>query len=347
MRMSTTKIVLAVSDKYDTGRCPVGDVPKKDFVALAEATGAIIVGQSEKNSGIASSLERALALDFRQALRIVREYPDADAYVSFSERIGIPLGALLSRRRRRPAHIMIAHRLATPAKLVQKWLYGWPRGIDRIITFCNAQYRIAERVAPGRASFIRVGVTDQKYFIPKDVPEHDYVLSVGSEKRDYNTLIAASEKLEQNVKLLTSSPWCRSWRPDVEVFSSRIEFLPRVDYPGLRDLYQKAKMIVLPLFDVDYAAGHNGVLEAFCVCKPLIVSGSRGIIDYVDHLNNAYVVPCGDITALASAMNEISNNPDLASQLKDGAAEAVKQFANLDFYIQSMKQEIGCVLDAR
>lgn len=343
---ASQRIVLAVSE--DVAMCGREDGPARDFQRLAEITGAAVVGNSGQTVRFlpVSRFGRAAALDISQAVHVIRAYPDADAYVSFSERIGLPLAMLLRLRRSRPAHIMIAHRLNSRAKRLLDGAVRWRRGVDRVVTLCTAQRQHAERIVPGASVFIRQGV-DSRYYHPLDSEEEDYVLSVGSESRDYETLVSAILEAGLKLKILSSSPWCRKRRVMPRGSPDRVELLDRVDYGALRDLYQRARVVVVPLCDVDYAAGLNGVLEGFSVNKPIIVSNSRGIADYVSHLRNAYVVPVSDVDAMAAALGTVYSDALLREELKRGGKESVLEYANLDSYVGRLKLEIGMAIEAR
>jgi glycosyltransferase involved in cell wall biosynthesis len=87
--------------------------------------------------------------------------------------------------------------------------------------------------------------------------------------------------------------------------------MPRVPFDELRGAYASAKAVIVPLNDVEYAAGVTGLVEAFAMGKPVIVSDSRGLSDYLRHGPGA-VVPPGDVDALADAMARIDET-DLAA----------------------------------
>jgi len=345
-RDASPKVVLAVSEdrteSHGHGR------PARDFDRLSELLDGVVIGNVGHSPlyPLSRRFEKATALDIGQAVHVARTFPDADAYVSFSERVGIPLALLLRHRKNRPAHIMIAHRLNSRAKRLIDGIGRWRCGVDRVITLCTAQRQYAERIVPGASVFIRQGI-DERYFHPSEVEEEDYVLSVGSESRDYETLVCAILEAGLKLKILSSSPWCRKRRDMPKALPDRVELLDRMDYGALRDLYQRARVVVVPLCDVDYAAGLNGVLEGFCVNKPIIVSNSRGIADYVSHLRNACVVPVSDVDAMAAALGTVYSDALLREELKRGAKESVLEYANLDSYVGQLKLEIGIAIEAR
>ena len=328
------KVVLAISQDLPSPQAVGG--PDTDFAMLARAMQAELIGRlGHTRSALMKRFEDFSALDISQALVAMRSFPDADVYVSFSERVGIPLGAMLARRRRRPAHVMIAHRLNTRAKAAASRLTRWPKGVDKIITVCSTQDQFAEAYTPGRCRFLFLGL-DRDFFRPaSDTVEEDYALSVGNESRDYKTLVAAAQIGGFKVKIRASSPWSRSASAGKEsVSSGLVEFLPRLDPPQLIDLYRRASAVVVPLLNVDYAAGLNGVLEGLCMHKPVIVTDSRGIVDYVRHKSSAYLVPAGDPEAMAEAMGIINQNAALNRLLRVGAGRFVEENANLDSYVR-------------
>lgn len=333
------KVVLAVSQDISTPR--PDDCPATDFERLAEALSAVVVGNAghEPLSPRLKRLEDAMALDISQALHIVRTFPDADAYVSFSERVGIPLGLLLRSRRPRPAHVLIAHRLNTRAKRWLDRLTQWHGGVDRVITLCGAQLGHAEEICPGGSVLVRQGI-DERFYGSPAADEDDFALSVGSENRDYETLIEAVSKIDIRVDILSSSPWCRKKTAEGRQAGEHVRFLPRVSYTDLRELYRRARLVIVPLHDVDYAAGINGLLEAFCASKPAVVSASRGIVDYTEHLRNAYVVPPEDVEAMASAIAATCIDADLREGLRIGAKRAVCDYANLGAFVGRLQSEI-------
>lgn len=334
------KVVLAVSQSV--GGVPSKCEPDKDFLQMARKMDAVLIGTDGLPAGpLITRLSKATALDFNLAARTLHDHPDADVYVSFSERVGIPLGIALAQRRRRPSHILIAHKLDTIPKRLMNVVGRWTAGVDKIIVLCNSQREIAERVFRVPCRFIKGCVVDESFFCPDaSVAEEDYVLSVGSESRDYETLMRAAQRLPFRFKILSSSPWCRRKNQTRASVCSNIEFLSRVSYVEMRDLYRRARLVVVPLKNVTYAAGLNGVEEAITVNKPVIVSASRGIIDYVDHLRNAYLVPCGDADAMANAVQEVHRDESLRRRLRSGTECDVSDWASLGRYVSALENEV-------
>lgn len=337
-------VVLAVSQDVTSSRDP--EVPDTDFGRLGRWLGAVVVGNRTAGGfPLMERIAKATALDFQQALHILRTYPGASVYVSFSERVGIPLAMMLRWRKRRAAHLLIAHRLDSRAKRSAAALTGWVRGVDRVITIAQTQHICAEGMLGLKARFIRACVTDDAFYAPCDgVQQEEFILSVGSESRDYPTLIEAAAGGGWPVKIVASSLWARkAARKDAPQVAG-VEFLPRISYAELRDLYRRAKLVVLPLEDVSYAAGHNGLLEAQCANKALIVSRSRGIMDYVGHSADAYATLPNRADDLYRAIDYLWKDSTARSSLEAGAAKAIRELGGLDGYVEYLANQISEML---
>jgi glycosyltransferase involved in cell wall biosynthesis len=119
-----------------------------------------------------------------------------------------------------------------------------------------------------------------------------------------------------------------------------------VGYTELRELYDRARLVAVPLVDVDYAAGHNAVLEAFCMRKALVVSGSRGMADYIHHMRDAYVIPPGNAEAMTEALTAVHSDAALRENLRSEAASSVRDGLNLDTYVRALAGELSKVTGA-
>jgi glycosyltransferase involved in cell wall biosynthesis len=148
-----------------------------------------------------------------------------------------------------------------------------------------------------------------------------YVLSVGRERRDYATLVRAVSSPGANVPtiIVASSPWSRSRSAGsgvdgVTAPPANVSWQGGLRFTELRDLYEKAALVVVPLEPgTEYAAGSTGLMEAMAMSKAVVVTDTPGIADYVSPGKTARVVPGGDPTALREAITHLLANPAEAS----------------------------------
>lgn len=65
----------------------------------------------------------------------------------------------------------------------------------------------------------------------------------------------------------------------------------------------------------------NSILEAAAVGLPIVTTEFPGVHDYLEHMENAIIVPVNDKTALAAAINLLLSDDELAYKLSVGAKE--------------------------
>jgi glycosyltransferase involved in cell wall biosynthesis len=160
---------------------------------------------------------------------------------------------------------------------------------------------------------------DCDFFGP--APDHPQgpVLAVGDDaSRDYATLLAAADGVPATVAIRT-----RILRP-AEVTQPNVRILSDfVSYAAFRDMIGAAGIVVLPLHPSTHAGGISVLLQAMAMGKPVVVSASPGIMDYVLHEETCLVVPCHDPAALQSAINRLLHDSELRIRLGHAARETM------------------------
>jgi glycosyltransferase involved in cell wall biosynthesis len=162
------------------------------------------------------------------------------------------------------------------------------------------------------------------------------ILSVGTDiSRDFDTLVNAVclsgvvEDFDARCIIRTSLP-IASPGPGIEHHREMIS------YVDLRRLYQRASLFVLPLKDSIHAGGINSLLEAMSMARPIVVTRSRGIVDYVEHKKSALVVEPGDAVGMARAIRHLLENPDEARLLGENARRFVIERCRNAVYAQAL-----------
>lgn len=324
-------------------RAPEDEAPRLDFGCLAHLLGArLLYPPATRGGRLVRFLEAKTASDWRQAWQ-ARRTP-ARLYVSLSEKIGVPLALL----RPRGGHVLVAHHLASPAKRALQKRTGFLRRFDKIIVLSRREetYLLDEvGLPPDRVRRLYHSV-DSRFWAPKKAGQHsgNYVLSVGREKRDYATLIEAVRPLtDVPTIIVASSPWARSGGGVTQDVPPHVSLQSGgLPYARLRALYQNAALVVVPLLaGTEYAAGSTGVLEAQAMQKPVIVSGTPGIVDYAAHERDAVVVPPADPAALRNAITQLRGDCARAEGLAQAGRTAIEHERNLDFYVGALARIAG------
>ncbi len=161
---------------------------------------------------------------------------------------------------------------------------------------------------------------DAEFYQPSVAVADGPVLSVGNDHgRDFPTLLAAFAGLDATLLLKSSLVAPDAAPPNVQVVRERL------DAHAYRELFRQAPFVVVPLHPMLTASGIGTMLEAMAMGKPLIVSDSPGIRDYVAHDETALVVPCGDAPALRGAIERLLREPDTRARLGAAARRFVER----------------------
>lgn len=352
-----------------TARPPSGQAaeecaPHTDFAAIAHLLGAPILLPTIRatlTQRLLTRIERLVKLDVQEVALIARQSPLPAAVLSMSERTAIPLALLLLALRRQTAHVLIGHKLSTGRKTgLLKALFAGGAFSD-VICLARSQGDYARSVLGMDAERVHVipYQVDHNFFCanraaqaaaakPLSLPaiECDYILAVGREQRDYATLARALYGLPYKLIILDSSPWASQQTRIHEQIAPNITIVRDLTFTQLRALYAGARLVALPLFDVDYAAGVSTLLEAMAMSKPIVVSRSRGIVDHVVGGETALLVPPGKVEPLRAAIERIVDEPTLARRLGANARRTVEETMSLERYAERVAQ-IVCHAEQR
>jgi len=106
--------------------------------------------------------------------------------------------------------------------------------------------------------------------------------------------------------------------------------------PELFALYRKATVLVVPSLSEGFP---QVIAEALCVGLPTVASAVGGIPAFLTHLETAMLVPPADPLALAEAIEQVLNSPDLRERLRHNG-RALMRGNTLDAQRERMVQVI-------
>jgi glycosyltransferase involved in cell wall biosynthesis len=143
--------------------------------------------------------------------------------------------------------------------------------------------------------FFTFGV-DEEFFAARPWPSRPMVLSIGGDRdRDPATLFAALRRVHAE-------------RPDVELVVQTtseatppegVTVVPHVSHRELAELYARASVVAVATRDNLHASGMTVSLEAMATGRPVVMTDTPGIEDYVVHERTGLLAPVGDASALA------------------------------------------------
>jgi glycosyltransferase involved in cell wall biosynthesis len=151
----------------------------------------------------------------------------------------------------------------------------------------------AFRIPPERIEVVRACHT-LWHRAHEEHPLGDYVFAGGNSLRDWDTLLAAADGLGRPVRLATTN--------DLGRVPGNVRAGP-VEPAEFDDLLVGAGVVVVPMRRAPRSAGLIVYLNAMAAGKPVIVSDTAGVREYVEHEVTGLVVPPGDPRALREAID--------------------------------------------
>jgi glycosyltransferase involved in cell wall biosynthesis len=163
----------------------------------------------------------------------------------------------------------------------------------------------------------------------------DGVFAGGNSLRDYGPLVEAARQLDEQVVLAT-----KLLEEPLPANVTAEPVAPERFFELLRD----ARVVVVPLADRDdRTAGQQTYLNAMALGKPVIVTDSPGVREYVEDGRTGIVVPPADAAALGNALNWILDPVNAAAV--DRISAAAEHTARTRFSPESYAQALLDVAD--
>lgn len=277
------------------------------------------------------------------------------------EQVGIPFALLLKffGFGSRPRHLMIVHILSVPKKMIFFDRLGLAKYVDIFFVYSTWQKRFIEtrwKVPPQRVVFTPFMV-DTNFFDPVHaLPDRlsmylngqlrqpvgndkqpPLICAVGLEFRDYPTLVEAIRGLHVILVIAAASPWSKrkSTVSDRDIPENVI--VQRFSQLELRDLYAASRLVVMPLYPVNFQAGVTAILEAMAMEKAVICSRTPGQTDVVLENQTGIYVPPTDPAAMRAAILDLLSNPEKAEALGRNGRQRVREQMSLDCYVKNLK----------
>ena len=209
-------------------------------------------------------------------------------------------------------------------------LLGLAHKIDIFMacTSCQTNFLANYFKLPKSKIFLLLDQTDTQFFKPGLASPHKkrpVLVSVGLVKRDYRLLAKASYNLNLDVKISGFSNDANALKktfPDVLPDNMSRKFY---EWPDLLQLYRDADIVVIALIDNKYAAGVQVMMEAMACMRPVIISNTQDMVDYLKQSHALRVVQVGDVDEMRQAINELLANPEKAKAQAESAYQVIQK----------------------
>lgn len=346
--MSQLKAVMLVSAHAGLelrAEVEMGLRPCPDFLRLEQRFDVSLLDWTRLGVG---SGGRSPSRSLRHVAAALRELDRCDVVLSDGEHVGIPLAMAMAVRRAEFHHVMIGHQLVTRPKAPFFTLLRVQHRIDRVIVHSRHHLEVAhERLGISRSKLrlVPYGV-DTNFWRPADVAEERLVVASGRDHRDFTTLARSCHSLNCRVFLTLASlhsAGARALTPTTWPNNFDHAFL---DYVGLRRIYARASVVVVPMMRVDFPAGITSLLEAMAMSKAVVVSASPGLAGIVEDGETGVIVPPGDPDRMRDAISWLLERPAERARLGANARQAAVERFNLDVFSRSLAAEMKEVTGA-
>lgn len=249
--------------------------------------------------------------------------------------VGVPMSATFGRLppARRPRLAVSVTNLHRPRGHLTAGLFRIANTVDLFLTPCTTQAEFLRdrlNVSEDRL-FLILEHLDDRFFTPGPLTpgqRRPVIASAGVEHRDYRTLAAATHDLDVDVKL---AAWSRYNRRLARSLPKRLPAnMSRrfYKYPELVQLYRDADLVAVPLRPCDSAAGTTTLIEALACRRPVVVTRTQGISDYLSPPDGLSIVEPSDPAALRAAIVHLLDHPEEAqAQARQGYESVPRRYA--------------------
>jgi glycosyltransferase involved in cell wall biosynthesis len=326
----------------------VGAAPRTDYVELARALDAEVIDMrfmTERATRTARMVARYAGISLGQVVEGFLRRDRCGHLVVKADRLGLPLALLLKLTRSRRDMVLISGWLSPPRNAVFLWPLKAHTHIGGIVSYSSVQTKIAARRlgVPREKLHHVLQPVDERFWHPIDGPVENMICSVGSERRDYPTLLKALQGLELRAELAVGSTMLRPAGDSSAEFamitrqtvggglSPNVRMRQQVNAQDMRRLYARSRFVVIPLQDVD--AGVTSVCEAMAMGKAVVVTRTRGQVDVIRHGEQGIYVPPGDPGALRAALQHLLGHPAEAERMGRAGRALVEARHRLDTWV--------------
>ena len=191
------------------------------------------------------------------------------------------------------------------------------RSVDRFVCFSSverARYADYFDIPIEKIDTLRWSVAEPDFDASEaPIESGEYLCAVGSEGRDYATLIEAMRRLPELKLVLVARP---ENLVGLEI-PANVSVHQNIPLQSVWNIVAHAKVMVLPLRDTEVPCGHSTLIMAMQFRTPSIVTESEGMTDYIEPGRTGLVCPTRDPAGMAETIERLYEDDTLAASLAD------------------------------
>ena len=202
---------------------------------------------------------------------------------------------------------------------------------------------------PEDAISVNLFGVDAKFWRPDPASVRDIVLSIGNDgRRDFKTLVEAATQIPATVHIITKLPLPDVMPPNVIHHRGSWHDTELSD-EHLRELYQRARAVVVPLQASNQPSGQSVTLQAMACGAPVVLTETEGLWSreqMVDGRNVLFVRP-GDSAQLAARVRELIGDDQAIERLSRAGRETVERTGHIGLFAERVALRCERVIDRR
>lgn len=192
--------------------------------------------------------------------------------------------------------------------------------VDKIVVYSHSEinyYAKTFDVPQNKFCFMPLGISEAKKLErTKEKLKKPFLLSVGRSNRDYEFLFKCAEKILMPIVLITDINF-NSIPENVILFNNTIgdEYLK---------ILNECYAVLVPLKDINISSGQLVMLQAMQRGKPMVITESNTIGDYVENNVNAVISPKNE-SVFIKLVNRLIDDSLLYKRLSDNSYRIYKE----------------------
>ncbi|WP_137126148.1 glycosyltransferase family 4 protein [Roseomonas sp. HF4] len=347
-RMASPRYAWVLSGAHPPRSANEAPRPRAEFQAFLARFGGELLSLSSpgKEGGRIPKLLRRLGWPRLGLAALVLERAHGfDAILASGEDIGIPLALLsLTRRSRIPIHMMFHGHHLESRKL--RLLAPVLRRLGHVHFHClseslRARTQSVLGIPDARCHATGYGV-DTHYFAGAPFAHDGPIASAGAANRDYTTLAAATRELPVDLRIAADSTWVPVAAAGVPTqWPANVEIRSYGDYAGLRELYRRARFVVVPLHPARHACGYAVIAEAMAMSRAVVATRTEVPPDFlVPGITGLFTQP-HDVKGLRSTIRHLLDHPEAAAAMGRNARAGIEASHSLEGYCDRLEKLVA------
>ena len=144
---------------------------------------------------------------------------------------------------------------------------------------------------------------DDIFFSFSSVSQREsFILAAGDVDRDEGLIVEIAKRSRLSVVRVTRDQRVRDFHQRSNGQGVKIKF--RCSFDELRNLYQKAQIVIIPLLNNNHAAGQTSLLESVASGAPVVITAGRSST-IAERVQSVVSIPDQSVTSWLSAINRI------------------------------------------